>query len=70
MTLLKMVGQWVARLACRYLRSGIIVSQQQEYNDKELLNSSMKILNDREKIIIARRLSENPVTQNMKNIKL
>ena len=30
---------------------------------KELLNSSMKVLNDREKeIITARRLKENPIT--------
>ena len=38
--------------------------QKQEYDDKkELLNSAMQILNDREKQIIkARRLSEEPVT--------
>ncbi len=42
----------------------LIISQKQEYDDKkELLNSAMKILNDREKeIIIARRLSEEPKT--------
>ena len=42
----------------------LLVSQQQEYNDrKELLNKAMRILNDREKeIISARRLSENPIT--------
>ena len=42
----------------------LIVSQKQEYDDKkELLNSAMKILNDREKeIITARRLSEKPKT--------
>ena len=41
-----------------------MVSQKQEYDDKkELLNSAMKILNDREKeIITARRLSEEPKT--------
>ena len=40
----------------------LLVSQKQEYDDKkELLNSAMKILNDREKeIIIARRLTEEP----------
>ena len=40
------------------------ISQKQEYDDKkELLNSAMQILNDREKqIIIARRLSEEPKT--------
>ena len=42
----------------------LIVSQKQEYDDKkELLESAMKILNEREKeIIIARRLSEEPKT--------
>ena len=42
----------------------LIVSQKQEYEDKkELLDSAMKILNDREKeIIVARRLSEEPKT--------
>ena len=42
----------------------LVISQQQEYNDKkDLLKSAMKILNEREKeIIIARRLSENPTT--------
>ena len=42
----------------------LIISQKQEYDDKkELLDTSMKILNDREKeIISARRLSEEPKT--------
>ena len=42
----------------------LFVSQKQEYDDKkELLNSAMKILNEREKeIITARRLSEEPET--------
>ena len=42
----------------------LIVSQKQEYDDKkELLESAMKILNEREKeIITARRLSEEPET--------
>ncbi len=47
-----------------WLDQELIISQKQEYDDKkELLNSSMKILNDREKeIIVARRLSEEPKT--------
>ena len=42
----------------------LLISQKQEYDDKkELLESAMKILNDREKEIISlRRLSENPTT--------
>ena len=42
----------------------LMISQKQEYDDKkELLDSAMKILNDREKeIIVARRLSEEPRT--------
>ena len=42
----------------------MLISQKQEYDDKkELLESAMKILNDREKEIISlRRLSENPTT--------
>ena len=42
----------------------LLISQQQEYNDKkELLNSSMKILSEREKeIIYARRLTDEPKT--------
>ena len=42
----------------------LIVAQKQEYEDKkELLNSAMKILNEREKEIIkARRLAESPIT--------
>ena len=41
-----------------------MISQKQEYDDKkELLDTAMKILNDREKEIIkARRLSEEPKT--------
>ena len=41
-----------------------MVSQKQEYDDKkELLESSMKMLNQREKeIITARRLVDNPTT--------
>ena len=57
-------NEWQDWLVDNSLDQELVVSQQQEYNDKkELLNSSMKILNDREReIIIARRLSENPVT--------
>ena len=50
----------------------LIISQKQE-DKKELLKSSMKILNEREKEIIkARRLSEEPETleELSKNIKL
>ena len=56
--------EWQDWLVDDSLDQELIVSQKQEYNDKkELLESSMKILNDREKeIIIARRLTENPVT--------
>ena len=55
----------MARLVSRrQLDQELIVSQKQEYDDKkELLNSALKILNEREKeIITERRLSENPVT--------
>ena len=56
--------EWQDWLADDSLDQELLVSQQQEYNDKkELLNSSMKILNSREKeIITARRLRENPIT--------
>jgi RNA polymerase sigma-32 factor len=56
--------EWQDWLVDENLDQELIISQQQEYNDKkELLNSSLKILSDREKeIIIARRLSENPST--------
>jgi len=42
----------------------LLISQKQEFEDKkQLLESSMKILSEREKdIIIARRLTENPKT--------
>ena len=57
-------GEWQDWLVDDALDQELIVSQQQEYNDKkELLKTSMKILNEREKeIIVARRLSENPKT--------
>jgi RNA polymerase sigma-32 factor len=56
--------EWQDWLVDDSLDQELIVSQKQEYDDKkELLNSAMKILNEREKeIIIARRLSEEPIT--------
>ncbi len=56
--------EWQDWLVDDSLDQELLVSQKQEYEDKkELLESAMKILNDREKeIIIARRLKENPET--------
>ena len=56
--------EWQDWLVDDSLDQELIVSQKQEYDDKkELLNSAMKILNEREKeIITARRLSEEPQT--------
>ena len=56
--------EWQDWLVDDSLDQELMVSQKQEYDDKkELLNSAMKILNDREKeIITARRLSEEPKT--------
>ncbi len=56
--------EWQDWLVDDSLDQELVISQQQEYNDKkDLLKSAMKILNEREKeIIIARRLSENPTT--------
>jgi len=56
--------EWQDWLVDDSLDQELIISQKQEYDDKkELLNSAMKILNEREKeIIIARRLSEEPKT--------
>ncbi len=56
--------EWQDWLVDDSLDQELIISQKQEYDDKkELLNSAMQILNDREKqIIIARRLSEEPKT--------
>ena len=56
--------EWQDWLVDDSLDQELIVSQQQEFNDKkELLDSAMKILNEREREIInARRLLENPVT--------
>ena len=56
--------EWQDWLVDDSLDQELIVSQKQEYEDKKgLLNSAMKILNDREKeIITARRLSEEPRT--------
>jgi len=56
--------EWQDWLVDDSLDQELIVSQKQEYEDKkELLDSAMLILNEREKeIIIARRLSEEPQT--------
>ena len=56
--------EWQDWLVDDSLDQELIVSQKQEYDDKkELLDSAMKILNEREKaIIVARRLSEEPKT--------
>ncbi len=56
--------EWQDWLADESLDQELLVSQKQEYDDKkELLDTSMKILSEREKeIITARRLIENPVT--------
>ena len=56
--------EWQDWLVDDSLDQELFVSQKQEYDDKkELLNSAMKILNEREKeIITARRLSEEPET--------
>ncbi len=56
--------EWQDWLVDENLDQELLVSQKQEYDDrKELLNSALKILNEREKeIIISRRLSENPIT--------
>jgi len=58
------MDEWQDWLVDDSLDQELIVSQKQEYEDKkELLNSAMKILNEREKeIISARRLSEEPKT--------
>ena len=56
--------EWQDWLVDDSLDQELITSQKQEYDDKkELLNSALKILNEREKeIITARRLSEEPKT--------
>ena len=56
--------EWQDWLVDDSLDQELLISQQQEYDDKkELLDSSMKTLNEREReIITARRLSENPKT--------
>ena len=56
--------EWQDWLVDDSLDQELIISQKQEYDDKkELLNSAMQILNDREKeIITARRLSDEPET--------
>ena len=56
--------EWQVWLVDESLDQELVISQKQEYDDKkELLNSAMKILDDREtEIITARRLSEKPKT--------
>jgi len=56
--------EWQDWLVDDSLDQELIISQKQEYDEKkELLNSAIKILNEREKeIITARRLSEKPKT--------
>ena len=56
--------EWQDWLVDDSLDQELVISQKQEYNDKkELLNSAMLILNQREKeIITARRLTEEPKT--------
>ena len=56
--------EWQDWLVDDSLDQELIISQKQEYDDKkELLDSAMKVLNEREKEIIqARRLSEEPKT--------
>ena len=56
--------EWQDWLVDDSLDQELLVSQQQEYNDKkELLKNAMSVLNEREKEIIeARRLIENPAT--------
>ena len=56
--------EWQDWLVDDSLDQELVISQKQEYNDKkELLNSAMLMLNQREKEIIkARRLTEDPVT--------
>ena len=56
--------EWQDWLVDDSLDQELVISQKQEYNDKkELLNSAMLILNQREKEIIkARRLTEDPAT--------
>ena len=56
--------EWQDWLVDDNLDQELVLSQQQEYNDKkELLKKAMTILNNREKdIITARRLIENPTT--------
>ena len=56
--------EWQDWLVDESLDQELVISQKQEFEDKkQLLESAMKILSEREKdIIIARRLTENPKT--------
>ena len=63
--------EWQDWIVDENLDQELVLSQQQEYEDrKELLNSAMSILNEREKDIIKfRRLDENPKTLDELSIK-
>ena len=56
--------EWQDWLVDDSLDQELIVSQKQEYDDKkELLDSAMKILNEREKeILYSRRIVDDPIT--------
>ena len=56
--------EWQDWLVDDNLDQELLISQQQEYNEKKnSLKNAMSILNEREKEIIeARRLNENPIT--------
>ncbi len=56
--------EWQDWLVDERLDQELSIAQEQEYKDKkELLENAMNILNEREKeIIVARRLSEDPIT--------
>ena len=58
------MDEWQDWLVDEKLDQELLISQQQEYEDKKkLLENAMQVLNEREKAIIkARRLSENPLT--------
>ena len=58
------IDEWQDWLVDEKLDQELLISQQQEYEDKKkLLENAMQVLNEREKAIIkARRLSENPLT--------
>ena len=57
-------GEWLDWLVDKNLDQELLLSQKQELKErKELMNSSMNILNEREKQILnARKLSDEPAT--------